>query len=145
MTGWRIGAAVGSRDVVKGLDKVKSNIDSGVFNAIQEAAIRGFEIVDDVVARNVSTIRERRDAFLEGLRNAGWSVKVPRATFYCWVPVKSGVSSMEFTKGLLRECSIVATPGAGLGKSGEGYVRFAMTVGVERVKEAARRIVQAKF
>jgi LL-diaminopimelate aminotransferase len=145
MTGWRIGAAVGNRGVIGGLARVKANLDSGVFNAIQEAAVRAFEIVDDVVARNAAVIRARRDAFLEGLKRAGWAVRVPTATFYCWIPVRSGVSSMELTKRLLTECSIVATPGGGLGEHGEGYVRFAMTVAIERIREAVRRIAQGRF
>jgi LL-diaminopimelate aminotransferase len=145
MTGWRIGAAVGKREVIEGLGKVKANLDSGAFNAIQEAAVRGFEIVDEVIARNTSVIRERRDAFLAGLERAGWSTRVPRATFYCWMPVRAGISSMEFTKRLLKECAVVATPGGGLGACGEGYVRFAMTVGIDRIRECVRRIEQAKL
>jgi LL-diaminopimelate aminotransferase len=140
MTGWRIGAAVGNKEIIRGLSKVKSNIDSGVFNAIQRAAIKGFEIVEEVIARNTAIIKERRDTFIEGLKNAGWSVNVPEATFYCWIPIGGEITSMEFTKRLLKKCSIVATPGGGLGKHGEGYVRFAMTVGIDRIKEAVQRI-----
>ena len=145
MTGWRIGYAVGNRDVVAGLAKIKSNLDSGVFQAVQQAAIAALRtppaLLDDIRQR----YRARRDALAEGLTRAGLDVTPPDATFYFWCRVPEGFSSSssEFTSFVLERAGVLTTPGSGFGAPGEGFVRFALTVSVERTREAAQRIAEA--
>jgi LL-diaminopimelate aminotransferase len=119
MTGWRIGFAVGNADVIAGLRKVKSNLDSGAFQAVQEAGIAAMTGPQDTVEVLKKLYLERRDALVDGLRNIGWSVDKPKATFYVWVPVPDGSSSLEFSMRLLN-AGIVVTPGIGFGDHGEG-------------------------
>lgn len=140
MTGWRIGFAVGNREVLAGLGKIKSNLDSGVFQAVQEAAVAALATGDDVLAPLRRTYQLRRDALLEGLRASGIEARTPRATFYLWAKVPAGFNSASFAVHLLDRAGVLATPGNGFGGPGEGYIRFALTVPVERMKEAAERI-----
>ena len=139
MTGWRIGFAVGNADVIAGLRKVKSNLDSGAFQAVQEAGIAAMMGPQDTVEVLKSLYSERRDALVDGLRSIGWSVDKPKATFYVWAPVPDGSSSLEFSMRLL-DAGIVATPGIGFGDHGEGYIRFALTVPVSTIEEAVTRL-----
>jgi LL-diaminopimelate aminotransferase len=139
MTGWRMGFAVGNADVIAGLKKVKSNLDSGAFQAVQEAGITALTEPQDTVNTLRELYVERRDALVDGLRNIGWSVEKPKATFYVWAPVPDGSSSLKFSLKLL-DAGIVATPGIGFGEYGEGYIRFALTVPVSTIKEAVRRL-----
>ena len=139
MTGWRMGFAVGNADVIAGLKKVKSNLDSGAFQAVQEAGIMALTGPQETVNALRKLYVERRDALVDGLRNIGWSVEKPKATFYVWAPVPDGSPSLEFSRKLL-DAGIVATPGIGFGECGEGYIRFALTVPVSTIKEAVRRI-----
>jgi LL-diaminopimelate aminotransferase len=139
MTGWRIGFAVGNADVIAGLRKVKSNLDSGAFQAVQEAGIAAMKGPQDTVEVLKSLYSERRDALVDGLRNIGWSVDKPKATFYVWAPVPEGSSSLQFSMRLL-DAGIVATPGIGFGDHGEGYIRFALTVPVSTIEEAVTRL-----
>jgi LL-diaminopimelate aminotransferase len=139
MTGWRMGFAVGNADVIAGLKKVKSNLDSGAFQAVQEAGIMAMTGPQDAVNTLRNLYVERRDALVDGLRNIGWSVDKPKATFYVWAPVPDGSSSLEFSLKLL-DAGIVATPGIGFGEYGEGYIRFALTVPVSTIKEAITRL-----
>jgi LL-diaminopimelate aminotransferase len=137
MTGWRIGMAVGNAGILAGLGQVKTNVDSGVFNAVQHAAITALRGPQDCV-RNACTIyQERRDVLIAGLHDLGFDVSPPKATFYVWLPVDD---CMAFTKKLLIDAGIVVTPGVGFGSSGEGYVRFALTRPVERIQEAIGRM-----
>lgn len=138
MTGWRIGFAAGNRDILEGLGKVKTNVDSGAFEAIQEAGIAALSGPQDCVSDMNRTYKERRDALLIGLRELGLEVKPPKATFYVWVHVNGPAS--DFSKMLLEKAGIVATPGIGFGEYGEGYVRFALTQSVERINEAVERM-----
>jgi LL-diaminopimelate aminotransferase len=140
MTGWRLGFAVGNRDLIKGLGKVKSNVDSGVFDAIQRAGIAALNSSQNCVAEANEIYKERRDALIEGLTAMGIEVKPPKATFYIWAPVPKGYTSINFAKLLLEEAGIVATPGVGFGDAGEGYIRFALTKPVDRIKEAVERM-----
>ncbi len=137
MTGWRIGMAVGNADVIAGLKRVKTNVDSGVFDAIQHAAITALSGPQDCVREACGIYQERRDVLVKGLRELGFDVPLPKATFYVWVPVKD---CMAFAGRLLTEAGIVATPGVGFGASGEGYVRFAITRPVARIQEAIERM-----
>jgi LL-diaminopimelate aminotransferase len=140
MTGWRLGFATGNREVVSGLGQIKSNIDSGAFNAVQWAGIAALEGDQGPVADMQKIYEQRRDILIAGLRKAGLYPETPKATFYVWCPTPPGFSSRDFTSLLLREAGIVTTPGSGFGEPGEGYVRMALTVPKERIREAVERI-----
>ena len=140
MTGWRIGFAVGNKSAVAGLGKIKTNIDSGIFQAIQEAGIVALKTKDAELKKLRKMYRERRDVLFNGLKKLGLEVNKPKATFYLWVKCPNGVSSMDFTALLLNKAGILTTPGNGFGTPGEGYIRFALTVPVKRMKEALTRI-----
>jgi hypothetical protein len=134
MTGWRIGWVCGNADAVKTLGKLKDNFDSGVFQALQEAAVEALTGSQDDVAEMRRIYRERRDIFVQGLRGLGWDVVNPPATFYVWAKPPKNISSARTAERLLEESHIVCTPGNGFGPSGEGYVRFALTVPALRVR-----------
>ena len=145
MTGWRLAFAVGNKDMLNAVGKVKSNIDSGAFDAIQIAGITALSSSQQCVADMNAIYTERRDALLKGLNAIGLDVKPPKATFYVWAPVPEGYDSMGFSKLLLEEAGIVATPGVGFGDYGEGYIRFALTQSVERINEAVERMEKLKI
>lgn len=140
MTGWRIGFAVGNRQVLKLLAKVKSNIDSGVFQAIQYAGKRALERGRSAYEPTLGIYQKRRDLFVNGLNRLGWKVPLPKGTFYVWIPVPPGYTSQELALRLLEDAHIVMTPGNGFGPNGEGYVRASLTIGEERLTEALKRI-----
>jgi LL-diaminopimelate aminotransferase len=141
MTGWRVGFVVGNAQLVAALGKVKTNFDSGVFQAVQEAAITGLEGGDgDQLAEYCAIYKERRDLLVGALRAIGLVCATPRATFYIWAEVPKGYSSVSFTERVLKEAGVVITPGSGFGKGGEGFVRFSLTVPSERLSEAVARI-----
>jgi LL-diaminopimelate aminotransferase len=140
MTGWRLGFAVGNRDVIAALGQIKSNIDSGAFNAVQWAGIAALEGDQTPVDSMREIYKERRDILIAGLKKAGLTPDIPKATFYVWCPTPAGYTSKEFTALLLREAGIVTTPGSGFGEPGEGYVRMALTVSADRIREAVERI-----
>ncbi|HHN64821.1 MAG TPA: LL-diaminopimelate aminotransferase [Nitrospirae bacterium] len=143
MTGWRIGFVCGNRQVISGLGKIKTNIDSGVFQAIQEAAIVALGSDESVLDRLRSVYQERRDVFVDGLQSIGLDVNRPEATFYVWAKVPGGFTSESFTVHLLEKAGILGTPGNGFGEPGEGYIRFALTVDAGRLGEAVSRIRDA--
>jgi LL-diaminopimelate aminotransferase len=118
MTGWRLAFAVGNEKLVKGLGKVKSNIDSGAFDAIQKAGITALTGSQQCVSDMNRIYEKRRDVLLKGLRGIGLDMKTPKATFYMWAPVPSGYDSMGFSQLLLEKAGIVATPGVGFGSMG---------------------------
>ena len=140
MTGWRIGWACGNEKIVQALGKIKTNIDSGVFQAIQEAAIEALDSSQECVEKLREIYRKRRDVIVNGLKEIGLKVNSPKATFYIWINVPEGYTSTQFTELLLTKAGIVTTPGNGFGQSGEGYIRIALTVNEERLKEAVERI-----
>lgn len=140
MTGWRIGFACGNAGLIEGLAKVKSNIDSGVFSAIQRAGVVALDHYDRHINSVIKIYRQRRDTLVDGLNKLGLHVEKPKATFYVWVKVPPRYTSATFTNALLEKCDIVATPGNGFGEHGEGYVRMAITVDRKRIKEAVERI-----
>jgi LL-diaminopimelate aminotransferase len=142
MTGWRIGFAAGNSEVIGALANIKSNLDSGAFQAIQEASIAAFETDESVLSGLRKTYEARRDALYDGLIAAGFSVNKPGATFYLWCRVPEGFDSSGYAAHLLDKAGVLATPGNGFGEPGEGYIRFALTVGVDRIKEAVERIKQ---
>ena len=140
MTGWRIAFAVGNPEAIAALGQVKTNIDSGVAQAIQVAGIKA--LLDDQTFLNDmrTTYRERRDVLIVGLKEAGFGITVPKATFYLWVRTPEGLSSAQFAGRVLTETGVVLTPGNGFGDSGEGYFRISLTVNEERLQEALDRI-----
>lgn len=142
MTGWRIGMAVGNASLVKGLGKVKENMDSGIFQAVQEAGIVALNQGDAYTAELRGIYRERRDVVIKALKKAGISCRVPEATFYVWSKVPNGVSSQDFVTRVLKQTGVVTTPGNGFGAPGEGYFRISLTVNTDRLKEAVLRISQ---
>ncbi|MFH1288346.1 MAG: LL-diaminopimelate aminotransferase [bacterium] len=145
MAGWRIGFAAGNKDIISGLGQIKTNLDSGVFQAIQLAAVEALKSPKEVKEEIVKIYQERRSLFVDGLIKLGWDVIYPEATFYVWVAVPSGLTSRELTTILIKEAGIVAAPGVGFGKSGEGYIRFSLTIGKERLQEALERMGTIKI
>ncbi len=142
MTGWRIGFAVGNKDVLAGLGKIKSNLDSGIFQAVQEAGIVALRTGDDLLSGIRNTYQERRDALCDGLKSIGIELKKPTASFYVWAKVPTGFDSAGFAAHMLEKAGVLATPGNGFGAPGEGYIRFALTVSAGRIREAVRRITR---
>jgi LL-diaminopimelate aminotransferase len=142
MTGWRIGFVVGNREVVAGLGRVKTNVDSGVFQAVQEAGIAALTGPQESVAQARTIYQERRDVVVAGLRKLGLPVTPPRATFFVWAPVPGGSDSRKWASRLLQEASVVVTPGVGFGAAGEGFYRIALTVDKARIAEAMDRLAR---
>jgi LL-diaminopimelate aminotransferase len=145
MTGWRIGFAVGNRQVLAGLGKVKSNLDSGVFQAVQEAGIVGLRDGDALAEGIRSAYQERRDVLLPGLKRIGLEVEPVYAAFYVWITVPKGFTSAAFTAHLLEKAGIVTTPGNGFGEAGEGYIRMTLCTPKERLIEAVSRMEKIGF
>ena len=140
MTGWRVGFAVGHPQAIALLGKVKANLDSGIFQAIQVAAIKALQEGDRALATNLKVYQERRDLLVDGLNRLGFKINPPRGTFYCWIPVPPGFTSAELCLKFLEEMNIVVTPGNGFGANGEGYFRISLTVAESRIMEALDRI-----
>jgi LL-diaminopimelate aminotransferase len=140
MTGWRVGWAVGNPDAIRALATVKTNIDSGIFNAVQRATVAGLEGTMDHLGELRETYRRRRDLLVEALNDLGWDLKPPLGSFYVWFPTRDGTSSAEFAEMLLDRAGVVVAPGAGYGREGEGYVRASLTVADDRLEEAVARI-----
>lgn len=145
MAGWRIAWAAGNEKVIEILRSFKANCDSGQFKAIQLATAEVLKNGRDDMERIRAVYRERRDAFVQGMRAAGWAVEPPPATFYVWFPVPQGISSAEMTERLLEEAHVVVTPGSGFGATGEGFIRVALTEPVDRLREAAARISRIRI
>jgi len=143
MTGWRIGFACGNSEIIKGLLKFKSNVDSGVFMAVQKAAAIALLKGEKESEKIRNLYKTRRDTLVGSLRKAGVSVKFPEATFYVWLRIpKSFKSSIDFAKKVLEAKAVVVTPGVGFGSYGEGFFRIALTVEKDRLIEAAKRIAE---
>jgi len=140
MTGWRIGFAVGNREAIDGLGAIKSNIDSGVFQAVQMAGIEAIRGDQSCVRDMVQVYSRRRDLMVKGLQDVGFEVESPRATFYLWIKVPEGYTSADLTERLLEDAGLVVTPGNGFGEPGEGYFRIALTQKRERLAEAVQRL-----
>jgi LL-diaminopimelate aminotransferase len=140
MTGWRVGWAVGGRDIIAALQRVKTFTDTGQFLAVQAGARAAIEAYDAWVPGNVDAFRRRRDAAVEGLRSVGFDVTAPRATMYLWFPVPGGEASEPFALRALREQGVVVMPGGALGAGGEGFLRIALTADEGRLQEAADRL-----
>lgn len=145
MTGWRIGFVVGNKAILAALGKVKSQLDSGVFEAVQEAGITALGLDDSVTDGIRKIYQERRDTIVPGLKKLGLELDAPPAAFYIWVTVPQGYTSASFTAHLLEKAGIVTTPGNGFGAPGEGYIRMTVCTTKERLAEAVERIQKAGF
>ncbi len=140
MTGWRIGWICGNKDVVKQLATVKDNFDSGVFEVIQAAGIAALTGPQECVEQMRAMYKKRRDVFVPALKKLGWDLNTPDATFYVWAKTPNGLTSMETVSHILDKTGVLCTPGSGFGPSGEGYVRFTLTVEEARLQEAIQRL-----
>jgi LL-diaminopimelate aminotransferase len=140
MTGWRIGMAVGNARIIDALMRVKSNLDSGIPQAIQRMAITALDGPQDVIAANNATYERRRDRLVSALSGLGLRLRPPKASLYLWARVPEGMTSVGFATRLLDDAGVVVTPGIGYGPSGEGYVRLSLTVPGDRLEEGVRRL-----
>lgn len=145
MTGWRLGWAAGNEEVLEGLGKVKTNVDSGAFQAVQFAGIAALEGPDEHINRQRAIYQERRDITVRGLEEVGLKVFRPKAGCYVWCRVPEGYTSESFVGRLIDEAGVVVTPGVGFGEHGEGYFRVSLTVPTERLREAVERLKKLKF
>ena len=143
MTGWRIGFVVGSSKVLSGLGKIKTNLDSGIFQAVQQAGIEALKDSREEHQRIAKIYQERRNILVDGLNGLGWAVPKPKATFYVWAPVLPGYDSSSLASALLEKEGVVCTPGVGFGTFGEGFIRMSLTIDKEKLQEAVERIGKA--
>ncbi|MCA9823595.1 MAG: LL-diaminopimelate aminotransferase [Dehalococcoidia bacterium] len=144
MTGWRIGMVVGNSTMIDALMRVKSNIDSGIPQAIQEMAMAAVYGPQDVVDEHNAIYQRRRDRIVEGLRSIGLTVDIPRASLYVWAKLPDGVASADFAARLIEDTAVVVTPGRGYGVNGEGYIRLSVTTPDDKVDEGMKRIAAWK-
>lgn len=140
MTGWRIGMAVGNAETINALMRVKSNLDSGIPQAIQRMAIAALEGPQDCIGEHNRIYERRRDRLVEALTKLGLRLRPPKASLYLWARVPDGMTSVQFATRLLDEAGVVVTPGIGYGPNGEGYVRLSITIPDERLEEGVRRM-----
>ena len=140
MAGWRIGMAVGNADMIDALRTVKSNLDSGIPEAIQRMAIAALEGPQDCIDEHNRIYQRRRDRLVEALTGAGLRVTPPKASLYVWAGLPEGIDSMTFAERLLEETGVVVTPGVGYGRNGEGYVRLSLTLPDDRLEEGVKRL-----
>ena len=144
MTGWRIGYAVGARELISALKKIKMNTDSGVFVPIQKAVIAGLRNIDNHVMQNNIMIKKRIDLLSEVLQEKGFEFHKPKASFYIFAKTMNKMKSAEFTRFLLKECGIITTPGIGFGSKGDDFIRFSLTLSDKDLKEGIRRLKKLK-
>ena len=140
MEGWRLGWAVGAKELVAPLATVKTFVDTGQYLGIQASGVAALESWAEWLPGNVATFQRRRDAAAEALRQGGFDVSIPKATIYLWVPVPGGEGSESFARRALEQQGVIVLPGAALGAGGEGFFRVALTVGEDRLAEAAGRL-----
>ena len=147
MTGWRLGWVAGNPEIIKGLASIKDSMDSGAFQAIQEAGIAALSSPEsEPFVRDMRALyQRRRDLFVDAMTKAGWTLPKPPATFYIWAHTPKGLPSTQVAARLLDEVGVVCTPGVGFGPSGEGYIRFALSVEEPRLKEAIERISRLRW
>ncbi len=143
MTGWRLGFAVGNKEAISALSIIKTNVDSGVFKAIQETGIEALTGPQDNIEKMNKIYTGRRNVVINGLNKLEWNLKPTKATFYIWIPTLNKMNSVEFSNLLLEKTGIIVTPGIGYGEYGEGYVRIALTVDEKRLEEAIKRLKKA--
>lgn len=143
MAGWRIGFVVGNSKIIQGLRTLKTNLDYGIFAALQAAAETALNLPDEFVSQVQTRYRERRDFVIQGLAELGWTIPPTKATMYLWVPCPPGIGSTEFALKVLSETGVVLTPGNAFGSGGEGYVRLSLIADLERLGEAIDRLKKA--
>ena len=142
MTGWRVGTAAGNPDLINALMRVKSNIDSGLSQAIQEMGIEALSLSKDWINANNEIYKKRRDKVVATLKEIGLDANAPKATLYIWTKIPNGYTSASFTEKLLEEVNVVVTPGSGYGTAGEGYIRLSLTIPDEQIDEGLKRLSQ---
>ena len=140
MTGWRIAFAAGNATAIKALGTVKNNLDSGVFNAVQQAGIAALTSDQSAVRSQCAIYQRRRDVLVPALNDMGLACEAPKATIYVWARIPDGYTSMQFADFLLNDAHVAVTPGSGYGADGEGFIRISLTVADERLEEAIRRM-----
>jgi len=140
MTGWRIGWVAGAPQAIEAIKRLKTNIDSGIFDAVQRAGIAAIEGPQDYLEECVDRYRHRRDLLCDGLKSMGVMVEPPKGSIYVWAPVPEGHTSESYTTFLLDEADIVVAPGNGYGPSGQGFIRFSLTIADERLEEGVERL-----
>lgn len=140
MTGWRIGMAVGNARIIDALMRVKSNLDSGIPQAIQRMAIAALDGPQDCIEEHNRVYQQRRDRLVSALGRLGLRVQPPKASLYLWARLPPGITSLQFATRLLDEAGVVVTPGVGYGPSGEGYIRLSVTIPDDRLEEGLRRL-----
>jgi LL-diaminopimelate aminotransferase len=140
MTGWRIGWVAGSPVAIEAIKRLKTNIDSGIFDAIQRAGMAAIDGPQDYLAECIERYRHRRDLLCDGLKSMGVVVDPPKGSIYVWAPVPDGHTSESYTTFLLEEVGIVVAPGTGYGPSGEGFIRFSLTIADDRLEEGVERL-----
>ena len=145
MTGWRVGMAVGNAQLINALMRVKSNLDSGIPQAIQHAAIEALSGPQDCIQHNVEAYQRRRDKLVAALNSMGLNVVPPKASLYVWARVPSGYTSAEFAAKLIDEVAVVVTPGSGYGRYGEGYIRLSLTLPDADLEKAVERLANLKL
>ncbi|MCL2927871.1 MAG: aspartate aminotransferase [Trichodesmium sp. St16_bin4-tuft] len=143
MAGWRIGFVVGNSNVIQGLRTLKTNMDYGVFSALQLAAKTALQLPDEYLSQVQERYRQRRDFLIQGLGKLGWNVQKTMATMYLWVPCPPGIGSTDFALSVLQKTGVVVTPGNAFGSGGEGYVRISLIAECERLDEALNRFKKA--
>ncbi len=145
MTGWRIGWAAGNRDVIEAIARLKSNIDSGMFAAIEAAGVAALEMPEEWIAGRNRVLQERRDRVVSALRRMGLAPEVPAASLYVWTPVPHGFDSSAWAAHVIDEAGVVVTPGLGFGPGGDGYFRISLTTPDARLDEAMDRLARLSF
>jgi len=140
MTGWRIGMAVGSSYAISALSIIKTNVDSGVFKAIQIAGVEALSGPQKEIDKMNKIYAQRRNILVDGLNTLGWKLERPKASFYVWAPVPNGYTSASFVKHLLEKAGVLVVPGSGYGKNGEGYFRISITTDKANIREAISRM-----
>jgi len=145
MAGWRVGFVVGNRHIIQGLRTLKTNLDYGIFAALQAAAQTALQLPDVYLHEVQARYRSRRDFLIEGLSQLGWNIPKTKATMYLWVPCPPGVGSTDFALSVLQQTGVVVTPGNAFGVAGEGYVRISLITDCDRLQEVLRRFKQANI
>lgn len=145
MAGWRVGFVVGNRHIIQGLRTLKTNLDYGIFSAIQSAAEAALDLPDVYVHEVQARYRRRRDFLIDGFAQLGWTIPKTKATMYLWMPCPPGQSSTDFALNVLQETGVVLTPGNAFGVAGEGYVRVSLIAECDRLAEVLRRFKQANI
>lgn len=145
MPGWRCGFAVGNRELIESLRKIKTNLDYGLFTAVQKGAIAAMTLKNGYMEKVRATYQKRRDIFVEGMNELGWKIKKPKGTMYVWLPTPQGYDASEFCTKLIEKTGVVVSPGTAFGEVGEGFVRAALVTSEARIQEALERIKKAGF